>query len=133
MGGGRVFGTLSDDDTQGGKHELGRAGERLAAEYLEEHGIFVLARNWRCAQGELDIVGTDGDRVVFCEVKTRSGIDYGAPLEAVGKDKVRRLRLLARTWLDEQRLTGCAVRFDVISVLWPPGGQACVNHVEGAF
>lgn len=133
MGRDRILGALSDDDTQGTKHALGRAGEQLAAEYLERHGLAVLARNWRCFLGELDIVGTDGRTVVFCEVKTRSGVDYGAPLDAVSPDKVRRLRDLAKAWLDEQRLRGCPVRFDVVSVLWPPGRPARIEHLEEAF
>jgi putative endonuclease len=133
MGRSPIVGALSDDDTQGMKHALGRAGEQAAAEYLEGQGVAVLARNWRCPQGELDIIGTDGRTVVFCEVKTRSGVDYGAPLDAVSPGKIRRLRDLARTWLGEQQLEGCRVRFDVISVLWPPGMPPRIEHVEGAF
>lgn len=133
MNGGPIIGALSDDDTRGEKHALGRAGERLAAEYLEQHGLTVLERNWRCSQGELDIIGTDGRKAVFCEVKTRSGIDYGAPLEAVSPDKCRRIRELARAWLHERQLVGCQVRFDVISVLWPPGGPVRIEHLEEAF
>lgn len=128
-----IVGALSDDDTTGGKHLLGRTGERLAAACLEQHGLTVLARNWRCSAGELDIIATEGERVVFCEVKTRSGVDYGTPLEAVGPDKVARIRNLARTWLTEQSLTGCPVRFDVVSVLWPPGGPVRIDHLEGVF
>jgi putative endonuclease len=128
-----ILGALSDDDTQGTKHALGRAGEQLAADYLQDNGLAVLARNWRCRLGEIDIVGTDGRTVVFCEVKTRSGVDYGAPLDAVSPDKVRRLRELAKAWLDEQRLQGCPVRFDVVSILWPPGRPARIEHLEGAF
>ena len=128
-----IIGALSDDDTQGRRHALGRAGERLAAEYLEQHGVAVLQRNWRCSAGELDIVGTDGHTVVFCEVKTRSGADYGGPEEAVSRDKCRRIRELARAWLAEWRLVGSAVRFDVVSVLWPPGGPVRIEHLEEVF
>lgn len=128
-----VFATLSDDDTKGGQHALGRAGERLAADYLEQQGICVLTRNWRCEHGELDIVGTDGERAVFCEVKTRSGVDYGAPLEAVGTVKIRRLRTLASAWLRAYDLSGCPVRFDVLSVLWPPNGRIRIDHLKEAF
>lgn len=133
MGGNSLVGALSDDDTTAALHALGRAGERLAAACLEQHGLTVLTRNWRCSTGEIDIIATDGEKVVFCEVKTRSGVDYGTPLEAVGPDKVKRLRQLGRTWLYEQSLTGCAVRFDVVSVLWPPGGPVRIDHLEGAF
>jgi putative endonuclease len=130
---GPIVGALSDDDTQGSKHELGRAGEQLAADYLEEQGLVVLTRNWRCPTGELDIVCTDGRTVVFCEVKTRSGVDYGAPLDAVNQHKVRRLRDLAKAWLHEQHLEGCPSRFDVLSVLWPPGNPPRIEHLAEAF
>ena len=70
---------------------------------------------------------------MFCEVKARSGVDYGGPLLAVGPDKVRRVRRLAQLWLNERELTGCPVRFDVISVLWPPGGKPRLEHLEGVF
>jgi putative endonuclease len=130
---GPIVGALSDDDTRGTQHELGRAGERLAADYLEQQGLVVLARNWRCPSGELDIVATDGRTVVFCEVKTRSGVDYGAPLDAVSQHKVRRLRDLARAWLQEYQLDGCPIRFDVVSVLWPPGNTPLIQHLAEAF
>ncbi|MDR7300714.1 YraN family protein [Haloactinomyces albus] len=123
-----VFGALSDDDTKSRKHALGKAGERLAAEYLEQHGFVVLSRNWRCSQGELDIVATDAHKVVVCEVKTRSGVDYGSPLEAVTPEKVKRLRALARAWLRAHAVRSCQVRFDVISVLWPPSGSVHIEH-----
>jgi putative endonuclease len=130
---GPIVGALSDDDTRGTKHALGRAGEQLAVDYLEQQGLVVLARNWRCPTGELDIVGTDGRTVVFCEVKTRSGVDYGAPLDAVSQHKVRRLRDLAKAWLQEYRLEGCPIRFDVVSVLWPPGHPPRIQHLAEAF
>ncbi|RCW39841.1 putative endonuclease [Halopolyspora algeriensis] len=125
-----VLGALSDDDTKGRRHALGKAGERLAAEYLEQHGFVVLSRNWHCPEGELDIVATDARKVVICEVKTRSGVDYGSPIEAVTPEKVERLRALARAWLRKHEVRSCQVRFDVISVLWPPGGPVHIEHHE---
>ncbi|GAB3683563.1 YraN family protein [Saccharopolyspora tripterygii] len=124
---------LSDHLVGGRRHELGRVGERMAAELLERNGLTVLDRNWRCPRGELDIVATDGEVVVFCEVKARSGVDYGGPLHAVGPDKIARIRGVARAWLTERALVGCRVRFDVVSVLWPPGEQARVEHLPGVF
>lgn len=125
-----IRGFLSDDDTRGRRHALGRSGERLAAEYLEQKGLVVLSRNWRCAHGELDIVATDGRGVVVCEVKTRAGIDYGAPVDAVTPDKIGRLKALARAWLAAYEVRGAQVRFDVLSVLWPPSGPVCIEHYE---
>ena len=69
------------------KDELGRRGEQLAAEYLERAGLRILDRNWRCETGELDIVALDQRVLVVCEVKTRSGVRYGSPLEAVSHSK----------------------------------------------
>ncbi len=125
-----IRGFLADDDTRGRKHALGRAGERLAGEFLEQKGLVVLSRNWRCMRGELDIVATDGQKVVVCEVKTRAGIDYGSPLEAVTPEKLRQLRILARAWLGAHDVRWAQVRFDVVSVLWPPGGPVRIEHRE---
>lgn len=113
--------------------ELGRAGERLAAEYLHTNGYVVLARNWRCRAGELDLVATVSGLLVIAEVKTRSGRGFGAPAEAVTADKAARIRRLAIRWRQEQGLRWCPLRFDVLAVDWPPGGTAKLRHIEGAF
>ncbi|MGJ7906231.1 YraN family protein [Actinopolyspora sp. H202] len=125
-----IIGAVSDDDTHGRRHALGRAGEQLAAEYLRQRGLVVLSRNWSCSQGELDIVCTDGRRVIVCEVKTRSGIDYGSPVEAVSPHKVRKLREVAAAWLRAHDVRNCPVRFDVLSVLWPPDSPVRIEHHE---
>lgn len=125
-------GELLDDNTTG-PHALGREAERLVAEHLERLGLVVLCRNWRCPLGEIDIVATDGDVLAFCEVKARSGNDYGSPVHAVDAAKQHRLRALAKEWLDRYQLAGVRVRFDVASVLWPPEGTARLELVEGAF
>ncbi|PZS30862.1 MAG: YraN family protein [Pseudonocardiales bacterium] len=115
------------------KDRLGRWGEDLAVAYLEDAGLTVLVRNWRCAHGELDIVATDGPTVVFCEVKTRSGLGFGVPSEALGWDKVRRIRRLAAAWLAEGGRGWPDLRFDVISIVCPRGGEPTVEHLRGAF
>lgn len=119
------------------KDELGRRGEQLAAEHLEtEAGLTVLTRNWRCAEGELDIVATDAsaDTVIFCEVKTRSGVGYGTPFEAVTQGKRRKLRRLGLLWLTENRIRSYpAMRFDVVGVLLPPDGPPRIEHRVQAF
>ncbi len=81
------------------KDVLGRNGEQAAADYLETEGFRILARNWRCADGEIDIVAMDRHTLVICEVKTRSGARYGTPLESVTRLKRNRLRRLAVRWL----------------------------------
>ncbi len=113
------------------KDALGHYGEDLAARHLEACGLTILARNWRCELGELDIVARDGDCLVVCEVKTRRSTEYGDPLEAVGPRKVRRLRRLAIRWLDAQQVHARQIRFDVIGVLQPPAGAPILQHVRG--
>ncbi len=73
------------------------------------------------------------DRLVVCEVKTRSGTGYGLPAEAVTPAKAARIRRLAQSWLAEYRVRWCEVRFDVVAVLVPPGGPVSLEHYEGAF
>jgi len=114
---------------------LGRYGEQLAAEHLSAAGMTVLARNWRCERGELDLVLRDSDgTIVFCEVKTRSGTGFGAPAEAVGRTKARTLRVLACRWLLEHRPRGAdELRFDVVSVVRRRGEAPQLEHLRGAF
>lgn len=113
------------------KDALGRYGEDLAARYLQRQGLTVLARNWRCPRGELDILARDGSALVVCEVKTRRGTAYGLPVEAVGPRKLRRLRELALRWLDEQQVHVPEIRVDVIGVLQPVSGPPVIHHLRG--
>jgi putative endonuclease len=115
------------------KDAVGRYGEDVAARHLLEAGFDVLARNWRCTAGEIDIVARDGDVVVICEVKTRSSVRFGLPAEAVTAKKAARLRELALWWLREHPAGGSPVRFDVVSVLRSARGAASVQHLRGAF
>jgi putative endonuclease len=115
------------------KDRLGEWGEDLAAGYLQRAGLTVLARNWRCVHGELDIVATEGSTVVFCEVKTRSGVGFGPPAEAVVAAKVRRIRRSAAAWLAQAGRGWPDLRFDVVSVVRPAAGEPIVEHVRGAF
>jgi putative endonuclease len=110
---------------------LGAYGERVAARHLVEEGLVVLDRNWRCDDGEIDLVLRDGDELVFCEVKTRSGTAYGHPLEAVDGVKSDRMVRLAARWLDAHELCAPRVRFDVVAVLRSLRGAAEVEHVRG--
>ncbi|MCW2699174.1 MAG: putative endonuclease related to Holliday junction resolvase [Blastococcus sp.] len=113
--------------------ELGVHGERIAAAFLTDAGLRVLDRNWRCRDGELDIVARDGDALVFCEVKTRRGVDYGHPVEAVTAVKQRRLRTLAQRWLAAHDEHAADLRFDVVGVLVRPDRPALVTHLRAAF
>lgn len=121
----------------GAKEAVGAYGERVAVRHLEDAGYAVLARNWRCRAGELDVVATRDGVVVFVEVKTRRSLAFGPPSSAVTPLKAARLRLLAQEWLAASPLALARpmppLRFDVVSVLRPPSGPAVVEHVEGAF
>lgn len=115
------------------RQAVGAYGERLASQYLEGEGLVVLARNWRCPDGEVDLILRDGDDVVFCEVKTRRSASFGSPAEAIGPAKVRRLRRLAARWLTESSGRPREVRFDVVTVLPQHRGAAQVEHIRAAF
>jgi len=109
---------------------IGEYGERLACEYLVGLGYVVIDRNWRCDQGELDIVAREGDCLVFCEVKTRRSTAFGPPVESVTPAKAARLRRLAVSWLREHMEHAEQVRIDVIGVLRPATGPAQVEHLR---
>lgn len=98
-----------------------RFGENLVATWYERNGYAVVARNWRCPRGELDIVCERGDVLVVCEVKTRRNADYGHPLEAIDARKIRRMRRAVAAYLDERRAAGRPasgrVQFDVAAVI----------------
>ncbi len=121
--------TRHEDSTR-----LGRYGEDLAVERLQAAGLEVLARNWRCRDGEIDVIAREPGVLVFVEVKTRSGADFGSPAEAVTATKARRLRRLAQQWLATERPPGEAeLRFDVVSVVRRRGWAPEVTHLRGAF
>ena len=115
------------------RQAVGAYGERQAVRHLMNAGMVVLERNWRCAEGEIDVIARDGDAVVFCEVKTRTGPAFGTPAEAVVAAKVRRLRRLAARWLETTGVHPAEVRFDVVSVLTQPRGATRVEHLRDAF
>lgn len=115
------------------KDAVGRYGEDVAARHLRAAGAQIVDRNWRCRDGELDIVAFDGETLVFCEVKTRSSAAYGWPAEAVGRDKAARLRRLAVAWLADRRPVYADLRFDVVSVLCPRRGAVQVEHLKGVL
>ncbi|GAA2206281.1 YraN family protein [Nonomuraea monospora] len=114
------------------KQELGKRGEQTAATYLEAQGMRILARNWRCRHGEIDIVAEEGPTLVVVEVKTRSSRSHGTALESVSPTKLARLRMLAAKWLTTQPTTFETVRVDVIA-LERFAGDFALRHVRGAI
>jgi putative endonuclease len=117
--------------TQQQRSAVGRYGEDVAVRHLTGSGMEVLARNWRCDLGEIDVVARDGSTVVVCEVKTRRGLDYGTPLEAVTARKMVRLRRLAARWVAQSGEHPPEIRIDVVSVLVRRRGGAMVEHLRG--
>ncbi len=111
-----------------GTQRLGAHGERLAARAYEDQGFTIVARNWRCADGELDLVARGAESLVFAEVKTRTSDRFGPPSAAVTPAKQRRIRRLAQQFCRDTGEHAAVVRFDVVSVL---RGQ--VDIIEGCF
>lgn len=109
---------------------LGAQGEDRATAYYVAQGYEVLARNWRCREGELDLIVARDRRVVVCEVKTRSSLAFGHPAEAVTRAKQARVRRLAARWLadGEPPFRPREIRFDVAAVL-----PAEISVIEAAF
>jgi len=115
------------------RQAVGAYGERIAAARLQELGMTILERNWRCSEGEIDIVARDGDILVVCEVKTRRSNDFGSPLEGVTPLKAQRLRRLAACWLRDHPVRPEGVRIDVVGILRPARGPAEVDYLRGAL
>ncbi|MEW5761753.1 MAG: ribonuclease HII [Bacillota bacterium] len=111
----------------------GQVGEEAAAAYLEARGYTILCRNFRCREGELDLVALDGDILVFAEVKARRSLAFGLPEESVGPRKQARLRRLAKLFLAENRVPAAGFRFDVLAVTWNPDGIPHIEHFKNAF
>lgn len=114
------------------KQFIGKYGEDLAAKYLEDRGYELVARNWRCKLGEIDLVLKDKDKIVFVEVKTRNGSGYGHPFEAITPLKVSRMRKLAALWCAENQSMDSKVRLDAIAVLIR-NGKVAVEHLKQVF
>lgn len=114
------------------RQSLGASGEKMAADFLREKGYKILATNWRCRLGEIDLVAGDGDTLVICEVKTRSGTGFGHPLEAIDSRKQERLRRLGEYYWNTSGNDRCALRFDAVAVI-SDGHRMRVEHIEDAF
>ena len=120
------------DPARGGRNgALGAYGERVAARHLTDQGMVLLDRNWRCDQGELDLVLRDGPALVGCEVKTRTSLSHGSPHEAVTDAKLARLQRLVQRWMREHGVHPAETRVDLVAVIRPRSGPALVEHVRG--
>ena len=116
------------------RRALGAAGEEAVARWYIGAGYQVLDRNWRCREGELDLVVARPGTVVFCEVKTRRSTNFGVPAEAVTATKQRRLRTLAARWLAAHpEARARELRFDVAAVLAARAAAPVIDVIEAAF
>lgn len=124
--------TVTADNSATGRNQaLGAYGERVAADSLRERGMVVLDRNWRCDEGEIDLVLRDGAVLVVCEVKTRTSFEHGSPHEAITDSKLARLQRLSQRWVESHGVAPPEVRVDLVAVLRPGKGRALVEHVRG--
>jgi putative endonuclease len=115
------------------RRSLGEQGELVALAHYRRAGYRLVARNWRCPLGELDLIVIRGTTVVFCEVKTRRTDGLGGPFEAVNWKKQGKVRALAQAFLGTSPLSWEEIRFDVASVLTSGAGPATVHVFESAF
>ncbi len=107
---------------------MGRAGEKRAVEFLKKKGFKILKTNYKTPVGEIDIIGEDDKTIVFIEVKTRTSDNYGLPSEAVDRKKQEKYYRTALFYLQREKKTDSACRFDVIEI---ENGQ--INHIFNAF
>ena len=117
--------------TAASRQALGAYGERVAEEHLTAHGMTLLDRNWRCGEGEIDLVLREGAVLVVCEVKTRTSTVNGTPHEAITDAKLARLQRLGALWAQAHDLSPQEMRVDLVAVMRPRRGAAGVDHVRG--
>lgn len=115
-------------------HQLGKWGENIAARYLQSKGLKILERNWRCAEGELDIVALDGKTIVIVEVRTRSSGAFGMPEESLTQQKRRHLQMAALAYLQESDRSDSLWRIDVVAIEAARSGSVdSIKHYESAI
>lgn len=119
---------------------LGRQGEDLARRLLRRRGMKILARNYRCAAGEIDLIALDestrasgAETIAFVEVKTRSSDRHTDPEAAVDAEKRRHMKKAAETYLARRDAGGLNVRFDIVAVVARPGARPQVRYIPNAF
>jgi len=118
---------------KGAKKRLGKMGEELAARYLRERGYTIRERNWICPEGEMDIIAEEGNELVFVEVRTRRGRDFGTPEESITRRKRAKLIKVAEVYLQEHEWHG-DWRIDFVAVEFTRSGKLLrVELIENAI
>lgn len=116
------------------KQVIGKLGESAIASYLTDCGFKILDRNWRTKGGELDLVAVSpSGKIHFVEVKTRSSLAFGHPLEAIDREKAHRLQKLALAWLVTNKHFGCDYQVDVAAVTLNKSLQATIDYRTGVL
>ncbi len=123
------------------KSGLGQRGEILARRFLKRRGLKILATNYRCPAGEIDLIALDpstrktlaAETICFVEVKTRTSDRYTEPESAVNADKRRRIAKAARHYLSKHDVEDFNVRFDIVSIVTPDGRKPQIKHIDDAF
>lgn len=113
------------------RRQTGQQGEALAAAYLERRGYRIVARNYRCPFGEIDLIAREGDCLAFIEVKCRRSATFGSPAAAVGREKQKKLSRCALHYLSQRNCPSPA-RFDVVSIRLLAGGPS-IELIQNAF
>ena len=114
--------------------QLGKAGEEMAAKYLVEKGYQIIEWNYRCENGEIDLIAKDQDVTVFVEVKTRRSLKFGIPQAAVTSKKQLQISMVALSYLNEVNALNSPCRFDVIAITLPPASEKLeIKHIKNAF
>jgi len=112
---------------------LGARGENAAAKYLRELGYRIITRNFKVEMGEIDIIARDGPTLVFVEVKTRVDDSIATPEAQVNEPKQHQITKVAKLYMSRYGSPRPPARFDVVSVLWPPGRAPQIKHLIDAF
>lgn len=115
------------------RQALGKKGEAAARAYLERRGVHILAANYTCAAGEIDLIGREREALLFIEVKTRTSEAFGPPQLAVHQRKQRQIVRAAQWFLAERRLSDVACRFDVVAVTFLGDERPQIDWVRDAF
>ena len=111
---------------------FGRKGENIAALFLQKHGYKIVERNFKCKQGEIDIIAKQKNQYIFIEVKTRKSLKYGMPSESVNKTKQNHIKKVAQYYICTNKISNFIIRFDIIEI-YLKNGKYQINHLKQAF
>lgn len=112
--------------------QLGKKGEREACRFLEKLHYVIIAKNFKCSYGEIDIIAIDKEELVFIEVKTRCSEKYGRPSEAVDKTKKKHIKKAATFFVYKNRLENKFIRFDVVEI-YVRNGKFYIKHIKNTL